>query len=98
MKIPLSIYFEVWIEKSLGWFPLRIVKKSTIEWYQDMQYRFCLVLCDATGHRMSKTNYTTEAMRAEMNDFLQRERDEAFQEGVEAGREPDDFDDIQYPS
>lgn len=105
MKVFIRLWWKVqpllWrlqhhLEKLFGWFPLRIVRKSTLDWYDDMAYRFSCVLDHTTG-RMSKTNYTLNAMYAEIDDAFTKARDEAYQDGLKAGREPDDFEDHPWP-
>ena len=39
------------------------------DWIDDLEYRFSVFLCEQTGGRMSKTNYTIEAMRSVANDY-----------------------------
>lgn len=53
--------------------------------YSEMAWRFSCVLDHATGGRLSKTSYDWETMRCEIDDYLQRERAEAFEEGKQAG-------------
>lgn len=48
---------------------------------KDVNDRFSCVLYHATGGAMSKTNYSWEDMKPMIDDFIQTERDEAFQEG-----------------
>lgn len=47
-------------------------------WVDDVDYRFSCVLCDVTA-RMSKTNYTLEAMRAEIAD----KREQDIEDGID---------------
>lgn len=42
------------------------------DWFDDIEHRFSSFLSNQTGGRMSKTNYTVEAMIAEANDYQQR--------------------------
>lgn len=42
-----------------------------LEDYSDMMDRFGTFLCEATGGRMSKLNYTTEAMLSELNSHIE---------------------------
>lgn len=64
---------------------LRIVVAGSMplinDTFTDMQHRLACVLCHATGGRMSKTNYAIKTMYAEIDDFIERERDEACEEG-----------------
>lgn len=39
---------------------------------EDMAYRFSCVLCTATGGRMSNTNYSEAAMKAELDAYYDR--------------------------
>ena len=47
----------------------------------DMDYRFSCVLSEATGGRMSKTNYTLEVMRQVIEQYNSEAYDEAYNEG-----------------
>lgn len=67
--------------------PFVIIRHSTLEWYQDMDYRFSCVLDNATGGRMSKTNYTKEDMYQEIHEAHCREREDAYQEGYNDAKE-----------
>ena len=42
------------------------------DWFDDLEYRFSSFLVYATGGRMSKCNYTVQAMIHEAEDFQQR--------------------------
>jgi len=40
------------------------------QYFDDMEYRFSCLLCHATGGRLSKTNYTVQAMESAVTDYL----------------------------
>lgn len=67
--------------------PFLIIRRSTLDWYQDLEYRFACVLESATGGMMSKTNYTKEAMYQQIHEHLCSERDEAYEEGHNNAKE-----------
>jgi hypothetical protein len=54
-----------------------------LEDFSDMMDRFGTFLCESTGGRMSKLNYTTGAMRSCFEDYVQDRIDEAIKEDRE---------------
>ena len=44
-------------------------QKERLIFYEDMEERFILFLDDATGSRMSKSNYELHAMLTELHDY-----------------------------
>ena len=63
----------------------RIEKAEYVDDLEEIEYRFGCFLCEMTGSRMSKTNYTMEAMVSCANDYWQKICDEcrAEREGTE---------------
>jgi len=49
----------------------------------EIEHRFSCVLEKATGGMMSKTNYDKQTMYTQIDEFLDRERQEAYQEGYD---------------
>lgn len=63
----------------------RIEKAEYVDALEEIEYRFGGFLCKMTGSRMSKTNYTMEAMVSCADDYRQEICDEcrAEREGAE---------------
>lgn len=61
-------------------FGLIIEKAEPID---QLYYRFSCVVCHATGGLLSKTNYPLAIMYEVIDDYIAREREEAFKEGQE---------------
>lgn len=53
----------------------------------DMEYRLACVLDTATGGQMSKPYYEKDIMLAEIEDYLNNERDEAYNAGYNDAKE-----------
>ena len=52
------------------------------DWIDDLEYRFSAFLCEQTGGRMSKTNYTVNAMCSVANDYQMEVCEECRKEMV----------------
>ena len=61
--------------------------EMTPEDIEQTMLRFSSFLMEMTGGRMSKTNYTVQAMVAEANDYQQQELEEAEEKGYDLGVE-----------
>lgn len=65
--------------RNLRW---RIAYFLASDWIDDLEYRFSVFLCEQTGGRMSKTNYTVEAMISVANDYQMEICDDCRKEMV----------------
>ena len=57
--------------------------KARFNYYHDMEYRFACVLDHATGGMMSKTSYDRETMYGQIDEFVNKQCDEAVKEEKE---------------
>lgn len=63
----------------------RVEKAEYVDALEEMEYRFSGFLCRMTGGRMSKTNYTMEAMVSGADDHQQDICEECRAERKEKG-------------
>jgi hypothetical protein len=66
--------------------------KLELEDYNFMMKQVPIVYDNVTGGLLSKLMYEAETVVGAFNDYLQRERDEAFEEGKRAAKEEPDTD------
>ncbi len=70
------------VERLREWLPWTVVRTDELH---DLCYRFSCVLDHATDGRMSKTNYTKEAMYAQIDDAFTRCAEQAVEDAIADG-------------
>lgn len=72
---------ETWLNLRI-WF-VRIIAPEAVEFENDLRNRFSCLLDYATGGKLSKTNYTKQAMYGAVDEYIQGRVDDAVREAKE---------------